>query len=73
MEDKIVRQYRKCHCSTCHIHSETCHSRCKDYLRWKAEEDQVKRLAKKERDKNVFSNSARSAMIKNIKARQRRT
>lgn len=73
MAEKIVRQYRRCHCATCNIHSETCHSRCKDYLRWKAEEDQMKELARKEKEKFVFSSTARSTMIKNIKDRQRRT
>lgn len=73
MEEKIARQYRRCHCATCNIHSETCHSRCKDYLRWKEEEKRVKEHAKKERDKDVFSHSALSAMIKNIRDRQRRT
>lgn len=51
MAEKIVRQYRRCHCSTCHIHSVTCHSRCKDYLRWKAEEEEVKKAMREEREK----------------------
>ncbi len=51
MAEKIVRQYRRCHCSTCNIHSETCHSRCKDYLRWKAEEDEVKNRIREERER----------------------
>ena len=73
MAEKIVRQYRRCHCATCHIHSETCHSRCKDYLRWKAEEEQAKEAARKEKEKFVYSETARSTMFKNIRDRQRRT
>ena len=51
MAEKIVRQYRKCHCATCPIHSLTCHSRCKDYIRWKEEEEAVKKAMRDERER----------------------
>ena len=73
MAETIVRQYRRCHCNTCGIHSETCHSRCKDYLRWKAEEDAVKAVIRKEKENRVFSNTAYARMIELIKARKNRT
>ena len=66
-----VRKYRKCHCATCPIHSETCHSRCLDYLRWREEEEAVKAAIRKEKESMVFSKTAHDKMIENIKKRRR--
>ena len=69
MEEKTVRQYRRCHCATCHIHSETCHSRCKDYLRWKAEEEALKKKIREDRER--FSTLS-DAAIKHIHKKSRK-